>query len=439
MRCPYGTVQQFNEMYTSFIFQKIRSIRVSLIFIILLISSNLQAQSPQELDSMLDEINADSLLQTVLDLQNFGSRFALREGGNCEVAEYIAERLNQYGVTAAVDSFYETGTNWLCGDYSQWFYNVRGVLPADHPVDDSIVIIGAHLDAIALNPEHSMVMQQVPGADDNASGVAVFLEIARVFHLHNYVPRRDIHFMAYDGEELGLFGAVHDAWRRQDEQDKIVVMLNNDMVSFQPDDDWKLTLHWYDNALDLVAKAADVCGQYTDIQPIIPTEAENGNARSSDSYAYYNYGFRPVFAIEYNFSTSYHTVFDVADSNNYAYHSHVTRYNLAMLCEFAGSNVETSIVESSPKSMCIYPNPVQNVAMLRLTLEQPERFSISVFDFAGRCVQQWPSRDCVAGTNYLEMDFSALPAGVYFCHIVSAKQHFVQKVVVHSSVKRENG
>ena len=411
-------------------FQSLQRACFTLIFILLLNVCNLRAQSPQEFQNMLEEINADSLRQTVLDLQNFGSRFALREGGNIEVAEYIVDRLNRYGVTAVVDSFYESGTNWLCGDYAQWFYNVRGVLAADHPVDDSIVILGAHFDAIALPPDHSMVLQQTPGADDNASGVAVLLEIARIYHQHHYVPRRDIHFMAYDGEELGLFGGVHDAWKRQYEQDKIVVMLNNDMVSYQPTDDWKLTLHWYDNALDLTAKAAEICEEYTDIQPVIPAEAENGNARSSDSYAYYMYGFRPVFAIEYYFSTSYHTDHDVVDSNNYAYHSHVTRYNLAMLREFAGNNEESSIVEAARETVRVYPNPVENVAMVQFSLNQSSKIDISVMDLAGRCMKQWLSRDCAAGVNYVEMDFSDLPAGVYFCQFRGKQQNFVKKIVV---------
>lgn len=398
-------------------------------FVILLSVNNLRAQTQQELEAMLDEINADSLRQTVLDLQNFGSRFALREGGNIEVAEYIVNRLNGYGIPAVVDSFYESGHNWLAGDYAQWFYNVKGVLAAENPVDDSIVLIGAHLDAIALTPGYSLLPTS-PGADDNASGVAVMLEIARIYHSHNYVPRRDIHFMAYDGEELGLFGGVHDAWVRIDQQDKIAIMLNNDMVSYQPSDDWKLTLHWYDNALDLVNLAAEICEEYTDIQPVIPTEEGNGNSRASDSYAYYQQGFRPVFAIEYYFSTSYHTEHDLVDSNNYAYHAHVTRYNLAMLNEFVGDKITSSIVEALRETMRVYPNPVENAAMVQFTLNQPSKVEVNVVDMAGRRVGQWPVFEGVAGANLVEMDFSQLPAGVYFCQLRCKSQNFVQKIVV---------
>ena len=75
------------------------------------------AQNSESLNLLLNEINADSLRKTVLDLQNFGSRFALREGGNKQVAEYIQQRLENYGVTTVIDSFYQQGYNWLVGEY----------------------------------------------------------------------------------------------------------------------------------------------------------------------------------------------------------------------------------------------------------------------------------------------------------------------------------
>ena len=218
----------------------------------------LRAQEPADIENLLSQINADSLLRTVMDLQNFGSRFALREGGNIEVAEYLVQRLNNYGITAEIDSFYKTDYNWLVGNVGQWFYNVKGVLPSPDPKDDSLVLIGAHLDAIAVN-QYYQLQSMAPGADDNASGVAVMIELARICHENNLQFRRDIHFMAYDGEELGLYGSYFDAQKRSQAGEKIAIMLNNDMVSYQPDDNWRVMLHWYNNALDIVSRA-DGCG-----------------------------------------------------------------------------------------------------------------------------------------------------------------------------------
>ncbi|MCQ2280242.1 MAG: M20/M25/M40 family metallo-hydrolase [Bacteroidales bacterium] len=387
------------------------------------------AQSTVNLEDMLAEINTDSLRETVLDLQNFGSRFALREGGNLEVAEYIAQRLNNYGVAAAVDSFYQTGNHWLGGHFEQYFYNVKGILEAPHPVDDSIVIIGGHLDAISYNVAYQL-LNYAPGADDNASGVAVMIEIARIFHLRNFVPNRSIHFMGYDGEELGLFGGYADALKRNEANEKVAVMLNNDMVSFQPDDDWKLTLHWYDNAIDLVQRAAEICSQYTDIEPFIPTEEENSSARSSDSYAYYQYGFRPVFAIEHTFSTSYHTDHDVVDSNNYLYHAHVTRYNLAMLYHFAFCSSGSSISEiNASVAARFFPNPLREKAILQFSLNESAPVTLTFNNKNKKIVKTLSLGTFSAGSNILEISLENLAPGLYIGRLSTANECATIKVM----------
>lgn len=383
---------------------------------------SIHAQENIDLETLLPQINADSLLRTVTDLQNFGSRFALRPGGNHEVAEYLVNRLNNYGIIAKIDTFHLSGQHWLAGPYDQDFYNVRGVLPAVNAKDDSVVLIGAHLDAISYDHQTWQLLEMAPGADDNASGVAVMMEMARICHENNLRFNRDIHFMAYDGEELGLFGGYYDAQKRQEAGENIAVMINNDMVSFQPDENWRLMLHWYDNSLDVVSRAADICAQYTDIDPYIPSSSENNNARASDSYAYYQNGFRAVFAIEYTFSTSYHTDHDVADSNNYAYHADVARYNLAMLAEYAGLNDGVG-VEDLPHiaTMQVYPNPVIDKAVVRYQLMEASPVAITIMDLRGRVVMRQDFSNQSAGLHFEELDMARFPAGVYLCRLQTAK------------------
>ena len=392
-----------------------------MVFTVLTVS--LRAQNPESLEQLLPQMNADSLHQTVLDLQNFGSRFALRAGGNREVAEYLVQRLNNYGIPAAIDSFYKAGHHWLAGDYDQWFYNVKGVLTSPEPIDDSIVIVGAHLDAISYNHETYALLEAAPGADDNASGVAVMIELARICHANNLLFHRTIHFMGFDGEELGLYGSSYDAQTRAAAGDKIAVMLNNDMVSFQPDDNWRLLLLWYDNALDVVSRAADLCAQYTDIDPVIPSVTENEMSQYSDSYAYYQSGFRAVFAIEYTYSTSYHTDHDVSDSNNYAYHADVARYNMAMLAAYADL-IGGAGVEEHPQqtfSMYLSPNPVTDNAMLLYSLEDNSPVDIMVFDLTGRAMLHYNISEQTAGIHNKALDLSHLSAGVYLCQLRTAQ------------------
>ena len=228
--------------------------------------------------------------------------------------------------------------------------------------------------------------------------------------------------MAYDGEELGLLGSYNDAWKRVESGDKIAVMLNNDMVSYQPDDDWKLTLHWYDNALDIVSRAAEICSQYTNIEPVVPTEEENGNSHYSDSYAYYQFGFRAVFAIENTFSTSYHTYHDVSDSNNYDFLADVARYNMAMLVAYGELDNTVGVTEHTLTAMAhVYPNPVIDKACLLYQLQENSPVEITIVDLLGRTMIQQTLSIQTAGTHLMELDLSQLPAGVYLCRISTDK------------------
>ncbi len=109
--------------------------------------------------------------------------------------------------------------------------NVLAYLPGK---SDEYVILGAHYDHLgrgeygSLAP--SLIGQFHPGADDNASGTAGLLELARVLApLKGQLPR-GILFASFAGEELGLLGSA--AWVRQPTLplDKAIAMLNMDMI-----------------------------------------------------------------------------------------------------------------------------------------------------------------------------------------------------------------
>lgn len=398
---------------------------ISLLLIICAsLSGTLRAQSPGDLQNILNQISADSVYATVQDLQNFGSRFAASSGngdGNRDVSEYIAHRLENYGISTEIDSFYMSGTAvymWI----GEWFYNVRGVLPASNPIDDSLVIVGAHLDAIAFSEYGAFA--DAPGADDNASGVAVMLELARIIHANNLQFRRDIHFMAFDAEEYGLWGSYYDADKRNEAGEKIALMMNNDMVSYQPDNNWRLLLRWYDNAVDVLNRAIAICEQYTNMVPLTLPDSENvERAQRSDSYAYYEYGYRATYASEYSFSTSYHTDHDVTDSCNYPYLAEVARYNMAMLTAYAdptsGVGVENHPADNT--RTYAYPNPCGGKVILQYQLEQDSPVSISVLDLRGCTLLHYDNGIQSAGIRHSELDLTSIPAGLYLCQIRTDK------------------
>lgn len=105
--------------------------------------------------------------------------------------------------------------------------NVLGLLPgADPQQRNQLVILGAHYDHLGREPDGAVMA----GANDNASGVAVLLEIARLWQAQGFHPARSVLFAAWDAEELGLLGSQHYVSNPLRSLTETVAVLNLDMV-----------------------------------------------------------------------------------------------------------------------------------------------------------------------------------------------------------------
>ena len=105
--------------------------------------------------------------------------------------------------------------------------NVLGLLPGSDPqYKDEIVVISAHYDHVGRNPDGTVYN----GANDNASGVAVMLEIARLWQAQGFKPARSVLFAAWDGEERGWLGSTYYVENPVYPLDHTVALLNLDMV-----------------------------------------------------------------------------------------------------------------------------------------------------------------------------------------------------------------
>ncbi len=86
-------------------------------FAIIVESTSLFGQFNPILDSLARYINADSIAQTVREMEAFEDRFVTHN--NKDVSEYLVQRLQNYGVdNAQIDSFHKSGNHWLIGNYS---------------------------------------------------------------------------------------------------------------------------------------------------------------------------------------------------------------------------------------------------------------------------------------------------------------------------------
>ncbi|MDQ2898913.1 MAG: M28 family peptidase, partial [Acidobacteriota bacterium] len=109
-------------------------------------------------------------------------------------------------------------------------HNVAAYLPGE---TSEYVVIGAHFDHLGLGEQFSMAPSLAgtihPGADDNASGTAGVIELAR-WYSSRPKQKRGVLFLAFAGEELGLLGSSFYVTHPELPLDKAVAMINLDMI-----------------------------------------------------------------------------------------------------------------------------------------------------------------------------------------------------------------
>jgi hypothetical protein len=114
-------------------------------------------------------------------------------------------------------------------------HNVVGYLPGE---TGEYVIVGAHYDHLGLGGQYSLAPSQTgtihPGADDNASGTAGVVELARWFG-RQPKQKRGMLFLSFAGEELGLLGSAYYVEHPIVPLDKAVAMINLDMIGRMKD------------------------------------------------------------------------------------------------------------------------------------------------------------------------------------------------------------
>ena len=138
----------------------------------------------------------------------------LATAGHFFVQEYIQAQFGQWGTVERHDFTLQNGGRV----HHNFVLNLPGT--SKRKGDQGMILIGAHYDAVP----------GTPGADDNASGVAVLLELARVFAAHPI--RRPIRLVAFDLEEYGVKGSEAYATQVWQAHESIRLMLSLEMLGY---------------------------------------------------------------------------------------------------------------------------------------------------------------------------------------------------------------
>lgn len=130
----------------------------------------------------------------------------LGTAGLDEAARYIADQFRRSGLQTADGTYLQQWSEIVPGLGVSTLQNVVAILPgSDRSLSNQPVILGAHYDHLGVDSASNSIY---PGADDNASGISVLIEVANKL-ARGYTPARPIVFVAFSGEESGLLGSRH--------------------------------------------------------------------------------------------------------------------------------------------------------------------------------------------------------------------------------------
>ena len=187
-----------------------------------------------EIQQLVQQVNADSLKKYTEKLASFHSRHTLNtdaKNGMIAAQNYVKAKFTEFAskskgrMTANIEEFVVPGDGRrIVADAKVG--NVIARLAGTNPNDPRIIVISGHLDS--RNKDVMDAAGAAPGANDDGSGVALVLELARILASTEFPAT--LLFVAFTGEEQGLKGATYLADKAKAESWKIEAVLNNDIV-----------------------------------------------------------------------------------------------------------------------------------------------------------------------------------------------------------------
>lgn len=255
-----------------------------------------------------------------------------------KAAVYIENKLKSYNIKPYFDSYRD--------HYSargRDAFNVIGFIEGNDPdLKNELIIIGAHYDHIGFGKkvDNDSIAN---GANDDASGTAAVLAMARYFASKTN-NKRSFLFTLYSGEEMGLLGSKHLADQLKAKNAEVYTMLNIEMIGVPMDNKG---YEVYMTGFDL-SNMASKMNEYDGNQLIgsFPKADEFKLFYRSDNYSFYEVFKKPCHAISsFDFTNYeyYHHVFDEADRMDYEFMARLVNRLIPVYEKM--SNAQTQVIK----------------------------------------------------------------------------------------------
>lgn len=269
----------------------------------ILLTSEIKWRKNDPIRPMVKLIDQDNIREDVVKFSSFKTR-AVGTPENKEVIELVEERFKQLG--------YEVSKLCLTDDNCSVVADKKGSV-----IKDKVSMIMAHIDSVGAD---------FAGADDNASGAAVLLEVARV--VSTYENKKTVRFLVTNGEEQGLLGAADyvRVLRQEKRLSELELVINMDMVGYN--ENGVVDIETNPEFEGLARWQSTLAHTYTKLKPQISL-----GAWGSDHVPFLRRGVPALMVIE-NWETKtpcYHLSCDLPDTLNYEYTAEIAKLNLAAI------------------------------------------------------------------------------------------------------------
>jgi hypothetical protein len=329
------------------------------------------------------------------------------------IGDFLASKLTGYGYTVTFDAFDSSGTP--CRNI------VATKLGTTYP--DEYVVVGGHYDSISPNPT-----SLAPGAEDNGSGTASVMEIARIAAGREF--ERTVQFVLFDSEEQGLYGSYHFVQDAANAGRDIIAAITMDMVSYY-DTHYAVRIEGETPWEWLMATMEAKVEQHTDI-----AKQKDYNSWGSDHVPFQQAGIPAFLAIDYDYGSypGYHQTDDNWSQIVGSAHigTQITTACAATLAEVAGIVPSgLSAVGDLPShgriEMVAYPNPFNPQVMIAFSPDRTVTGELAVYDVTGKRVAVLAQGEFPAGLNRVSWNGQdeagrAVSSGAYFCRLQAGDQ-----------------
>lgn len=371
-------------------------------------------QEDTDIRNLMDRVSIDSLEATIEHMQSYHNRL-----WNTPNVYQVQDWLYGKYIGMGFDSVYLQDFQFVFHDtLRETSDNVIAMQPGVR-YPDEYVVIGAHYDSFnnsGGNPDE----MRAPGADDNASGVAGVMEIARLLKPCSF--ERSILYCGWAAEEVGLKGSEAFAQDCAARLVDIVGYFNLDMIGYLKEGS-NIHVHLLYTTQDstIANYVFNLSKVYFPEMPI----GQNWLPLGDSDYSSFNRsGYAAVHTFEdtHHSSPFIHSVNDLlgVSVNNMDQAKRFTELNLGLVATLAGL-VSNGVDDLAETGFTVFPNPASETLMVKgLPMKE-----VAIYNLMG---QQVVSQAVVGEECGIEV--GSLVSGIYFVRVLSnGGRFFIQKFV----------